>query len=495
MDVTYKDLLSINETRILLERASLASSSLRSYDESAIKRILQSVSSAALGSAHNLAKMAVEETGFGVVEDKVQKNTFAAKNVLDDVLAQSLIGIISRDEENGLWEVAVPMGIIAAIIPSTNPTSSTIFKTLICLAGRNAVVFSPHPNAANCIAETARICHEAAVNAGAPEGCIGWQTIPTLEGTSELMRHPLTSVILATGGSAMVKAAHASGKPAFGVGPGNVPVYVDRSADVEKAAMLILKGKCFDNGTICASEQSIVADTPIDEPLRKVLIDLGAFFVSSEYVDRLNSLVTPNGRLNPRIVGQPATRIAEWAGIPVPTTTRCLIVELEGVGSSYPLSCEKLSPILAYYTTEGWQAGCERCLELLAYGGQGHSLVIHARDMAVIERFALEKPVARLLVNVSGSQGAIGLDTYLSPSLTLGCGSAGGNITTDNVTAKHLVHIRRVSFGRDVLINKNQPDGSKTQQFADTRYANVPADEAEVIKNVVSKALSEEEYW
>jgi acetaldehyde dehydrogenase (acetylating) len=293
----------------------------------------------------------------------------------------------------------------------------------------------------------------------------------------------------------MVKAAYGSGKPAYGVGPGNVPAYVDRSADVKRAAELILNGKCFDNGTICASEQSVVADLPIDQQLHQAFIDAGTYFVPPDYINRLSSLVTPGGRLNSRIVGQDATRIAEWAGIPVPANTRCLIAELNGVGVKYPLSCEKLSPILSYYTADGWQAGCERCLELLAYGGQGHSLVIHANDIVVIERFALEKPVARLLVNVSGSQGAIGLTTNLTPSLTLGCGSAGGNITMDNVTARHLVQIRKVAFGRS-LAGKQKADSSEPIRIKSvTVKKQEPEYDQETIKQVVLNALAEEDYW
>jgi acetaldehyde dehydrogenase (acetylating) len=495
MDKLDKDLESIAETRRLVEESATAGKVLAQCDETTIHRILHAVADTSLDHARELAEMAAQETGFGVVEDKIAKNQFAAKNILDDVLKQKLIGIVKRDDAAGIWEIAVPMGVVAAIIPSTNPTSTAIFKILISLAGRNTVVLSPHPAARNCITYTADLCHRAAVAVGAPPGCIGWQTIPTLEGTAELMQHKKTAVILATGGSAMVHAAYSSGKPAFGVGPGNVPAYVDRSADVAQAAERILSSKCFDNGTICSSEQAIVADEPIDTQLRSELEKRGAYFIPREMIPALEAVVTPGGKLNPRVVGQPVQRIAEWAGITISTDSRCLIVELDGVGRDYPLSCEKLCPILAYYTASDWVSGCERCLEILAYGGKGHSLVIHAQDMAVIERFALEKPVGRLLVNTPSSQGAIGLSTNLTPSLTLGCGSAGGNITTDNVTARHLLQIRRVAFHKaaemaeegltKALVVVEPPPADATDQTA----------EEDIIRNAIARALAEEAWW
>jgi len=496
MDKWDSDLESIAETRRLVERAAAAGKILAQCDESTIHRILHAVADAALSRAQELAEIAVQETGFGVVEDKIAKNRFAAANVLDDVLTQKLIGIIKRDEQAGIWELAVPMGVVAAIIPSTNPTSTAIFKILISLAGRNTVVLSPHPAAKNCIARTADLCYRAALAVGAPEGCIGWQTLPTLEGTTELMHHRKTAVILATGGAAMVHAAYSSGKPAFGVGPGNVPAYVDRSGDIALAAERILASKCFDNGTICSSEQAIVADEPIDLQLRSELEKRGAYFLPQEMIPALEAVVTPGGKLNPRVVGQPCRQIADWAGILIPTGTRCMIVELDGVGKNYPLSCEKLCPILAYYTASNWVSGCERCLEILAYGGQGHSLVIHARDMDVIERFALEKPVGRLLVNASSSQGAIGLSTNLTPSLTLGCGSAGGNITTDNVTARHLVQIRRVAFDKSQAGVVDESFTPATPAIESSLAGeDEKAGEETIIRDAIAKALAEEAWW
>lgn len=496
MDKSDSDIESIAETRRLVEDAAQAGRILAQYDESTIQRILCAIADAALSHSEELAAMAVQETGFGVVEDKVAKNRFAAINVLNDVLAQKLIGIIKRDDNQGIWEIAVPMGVVAAIIPSTNPTSTTIFKILISLAGRNTIVLSPHPAAKNCIARTAELCYSAALAMGAPQGCIGWQTTPTLEGTTELMHHKKTAVILATGGAAMVHAAYSSGKPAFGVGPGNVPAYVDRSADVPLAAGRILASNCFDNGTICSSEQAIVADQPIDSQLRTELEKRGAYFLPREMIAALEALVTPGGRLNPRMVGQSCSQIAEWAGIAIPIGTRCLIVELDGVGKDYPLSCEKLCPILAYYTAADWVGGCERCLEILAYGGQGHSLVIHARDMQVIERFALEKPVGRLLVNTPASQGAIGLSTNLTPSFTLGCGSAGGNITTDNVTARHLVQIRRVAFDNSAIVLDECPVTTIPAAEQPPPVSNdEEIGEEALIRETIAKALAEEAWW
>jgi acetaldehyde dehydrogenase (acetylating) len=495
MDKLNSDLESIAETRRLVEVAYDAGKTLAQCEEPTVHRILKAVADAALTHARELAEMAVLETGFGIVEDKVAKNRFAATNVFNDVLEQKLVGIIQRDTISGIWEIAVPMGVVAAIIPSTNPTSTTIFKILISLAGRNTIVLSPHPAAKDCIAHTADLCYRAALAVGAPKGCISWQTLPTLEGTAELMHHKKTAVILATGGAAMVHAAYSSGKPAFGVGPGNVPAYVDRSADVAMAAEQILRSNCFDNGTICSSEQAIVADEPIDSCLRLELEKHGAYFLPHELIPSLEAVVAPGGKLNSRVVGKSCTQIADWAGIPIPTSTRCIIVGLEGVGRNYPLSCEKLCPVLAYYIASDWVSGCERCLQILAYGGQGHTLVIHAQDMAVIERFALEKPVGRLLVNTPSSQGAIGLTTNLTPSLTLGCGSAGGNITTDNVTARHLVQIRRVAFDSSVATVEESLATSTPQEEQFPVGEEEKAGDEEIIRETITKALAEETWW
>ena len=325
------------------------------------------------------------------------------------------------------------MGVVIGLVPTTNPTSTVIYKALIALKARNSIVFSPHPRAAKCTLEAARIMEEAAQSAGAPRGVVNCLTLTTKEATDELMHHPLTAVILATGGSAMVKAAYSAGKPAYGVGPGNVPAFIERTADVPKAVSDILASKTFDNGTICASEQAIIVEEVIAEQTIAELQRQGGYFLSDQELPLIEStVILANGGVNPKVVGQSPKVIAEMAGIKIPAGTRVLIGRLNGVGKKFPLSAEKLCPVLAFYVDKDWQQACERCFELLKYGGIGHSLVIHSQNQAVIMEFAMKKPVFRILVNTPSSQGAIGLTTGLTPALTLGCGTWGGSITADN---------------------------------------------------------------
>jgi len=424
-----------------------------------VDRVVEAVSREALAHAEELARLAVQETGFGRVEDKITKNTFAAREIFEDIRNLKTVGVVAEDPAQQVYEIAVPMGVVAGIIPSTNPTSTTIFKALISLKGRNAVVFSPHPAAKDCIAKTADILHAAAVLAGAPEGVVGCLRNPTQEATEELMRHRLTAVILATGGHGLVKAAYSSGKPAFGVGPGNVPAFIERTAQAAAAVELVLAGKCFDNGTVCASEQAVIVDRPLLEAVRTEFAARGAHFCSPAEKRLLDAAVVQGGRINPRIVGRDAAVIAELAGFKVPAETPCLVAELAAVGPQEPLSMEKLSPVLAFYVVDGWREGCERCIELLTFGGMGHSMVIHSQDQDVIMKFALEKPAFRILANTSGTHGAIGYATGLTPSFTLGCGTWGNNITTDNVTARHLINIKRLAFGtRPIRFTRAAPE-------------------------------------
>ena len=441
------DLRSIQEVRDLLRRADAAHRRFMAFSQEEVDRVVESMAQAALASARELAEDAVAETGFGRVEDKVVKNTVAARNVWESIRHLRSVGVVREDKTLGIVEIAVPMGVVAGIVPSTNPTSTTIFKSLISLKGRNAVVFSPHPSARRCIGKAADIMHDAAVRAGAPPGLVGCISEPTLEATRELMRHPLTAVILATGGHAMVKAAYSSGKPAFGVGPGNVPAFIERTADIPAAVEMVLAGKCFDNGTICASEQSIVVDAPAEAEVCRQLVRFGAWICSAEEKKLLEKTVVKNGGLNAAIVGRPAFQIASMAGFRVPEETTALVARLEDVGAAEPLSMEKLSPVLGFYVVDGWPEGCRMCIRILDFGGMGHSLSIHSRDEGIIRRFAEEKPVSRILANTPSTHGAIGYSSGLAPSLTLGCGAWGGNITSDNVTALHLVNIKRLAYG------------------------------------------------
>lgn len=446
MEVKDLDLLSIQEARTLVMNARQAQQKFTEFTQEEVDEIVRCMSEVAYRESERLAKMAVDETGFGVYEHKVIKNQFASRAVYESMKDTRTIGIINEDKEKRLFEIATPVGVIAALIPTTNPTSTTIFKALIAVKSGNSIVFSPHPSALKSIMETAKMLSDIAYKLGAPEGLIGCMSLPTQEGTAELMK--LSSLILATGGSAMVKAAYSSGTPALGVGPGNVPAFIERSADIPLAVKRILDSKTFDNGTICASEQAIVTENCIRDEVRKELVKQGACFLEGEASEKLAKLIQkPGGGLNPKIVGQKAVRLAQMAGINVPDATRVLICDQGGVGKTYPFSMEKLSPILAFYSEDNWHKACERCIELLKYGGIGHTLVIHSNNEEVIREFAVKKPVSRILVNTPSSQGAIGATTNLVPSLTLGCGALGGSATSDNVGVMHLVNIRRAAYG------------------------------------------------
>src|SRR5215831_2891305 len=440
-----KDLVSVQQARDLVEAAHQAQLEVARYDQAKIDRICEAMSKAALREAARLGAMAVEETGYGVPADKQEKNRFAAEDVWNYFRGLRTKGVVSESKD--VVEIASPRGVVAGIIPSTNPTSTAIFKILIAIKSRNAVVLSPHPSAAKCINETARVMREAGIKEGLPADAIGCMTPATIEGTEALMKHKLTAVILATGGIGLVRAAYSSGKPAFGVGPGNVPVFVERSADVAKAVQDILTGKCFDNGTICASEQSVVVDAPIESAVREQFKLQGGHFLSAGEAEQLAKIVaTPQRTLNPRIVGKSVEVIAGMADISVPPGTRCLMADVGGVGREYPLSMEKLSPILAFYVEDGIERSAARCNEILHYGGMGHTAGVHTRSREAAVRYGAEMPASRVTVNTPTTHGAIGFSTALPPSMTLGCGSWGGNVTSDNVSPLHLMDIKRVAF-------------------------------------------------
>ncbi|WP_350445881.1 acetaldehyde dehydrogenase (acetylating) [Anaeromonas frigoriresistens] len=443
-----KDLKSIQEVRILVEKAKEAQHILSKKSQEEIDKIVKAMADVAYKESDRLAKMAASETGFGVYEDKIIKNKFASKAVYEYIKDMKTIGIIDEDKENKILEIATPVGVIAGLIPSTNPTSTAIYKALIAVKSGNSIVFSPHPAATNCISEVVRVLQQEAKMAGAPEGILNSMTIPTMEGTAALMRHKDIALILATGGSAMVKEAYSSGTPALGVGPGNVPAFIERSADIPLAVKRIVESKTFDNGTICASEQAIVTEDCIKKQVKTELVKQRVYFLTGDEVDKVGRTIQDeSGRFNSSIAGRSAIKIAEMAGIKVPRDTKILIAEQKNVGKKYPFSREKLSPILALYSEEDWEKACEKCIELLNYGGLGHSLVIHSRNEDIIREFALKKPVSRILVNTPSSQGAIGASTNLAPSLTLGCGAVGGSATSDNVSPLNLINIRRMAYG------------------------------------------------
>jgi acetaldehyde dehydrogenase (acetylating) len=440
-----KDLQAIQAARDLVEAASRAQAVVAGFDQAKIDAICRSMATAAHSHSMRLATLAHEETGYGVPADKNVKNLFSAVDVHNYFRNLRTVGVV-RDT-GSVVEIASPRGVVAAIIPSTNPTSTAIFKILIAIKSRNAIALSPHPGATRCVVETVNVMREAGVKAGLPSEAIGCIELTTIEGTESLMKHKLTAVILATGGLGLVRAAYSSGKPAFGVGPGNVPAFIERTADAPKAVRDILAGKCFDNGTICASEQSVVVDAPLDREVRSQLVAQGAFFLNHSQADQLARLVvSPQRSLNPKIVGKPATTIAQMAGLNVPPNIRCLIAEVGGVGRDFPLSIEKLSPILAYYVVNGLEEGSRLCDEILHYGGMGHTASIHTRSRDAALRYGVLMPAARVVVNTPATHGAIGFSTALAPSMTLGCGSWGGNVTSDNISPLHLMDIKRVAF-------------------------------------------------
>jgi len=466
-----KDLVSVQQARDLVEAAHRAQSEVAQFDQAKIDRICEAMAAAALRDAARLGAMAVEETGYGVADDKREKNRFAAEDVWNYFRGLRTKGVVSESKD--VVEIASPRGVVAGVIPSTNPTSTAIFKILIAIKSRNAVVLSPHPSAAKCINETARVMKEAGIKEGLPTDAIGCMTSATIEGTEALMKHKQTAVILATGGIGLVRAAYSSGKPAFGVGPGNVPVCIERTADVPKAVQDILTGKCFDNGTICASEQAVVCDAPIEQAVREQFKAQGAHFLSAAEAEQLAKIVaTPQRSLNPAIVGKSVDVIAKMAGLTVPSGTRCLLADVGGVGREHPLSMEKLSPILAFYVVDGLPACVKRSQQILGYGGMGHTAGIHTRSREAAVQFGADMPASRITVNTPTTHGAIGFSTALPPSMTLGCGSWGGNVTSDNVGPLHLMDIKRVAFETRPVKSVRPAIGTQTQPSVSSKPIN-----------------------
>lgn len=472
---TDRDLTSIQEARALARRAREAGTQLAELSQEQIDAIVDAMAAAVTPQAEALARLAHEETGYGVVADKVQKNLFASEKVYRFIRPMKTVGVIGRLEDRKVIEIAEPFGVVCAIVPSTNPTSTAIYKILISLKARCAIVISPHPAAVRCISRVAEIMNEAARKAGAPDGSISWMTTVTLEGTQELMKARETAVILATGGMGLVRAAYSAGKPAYGVGPGNAPAYIERSADVPKAVRDIVTGKTFDNGVLCSSENSVVVDAPLVEEVKRQFVANGAHFLSAAEIDAVGKvLVSPQRLPNPALVGRPATYIAQQAGITVAPSTRVLIAELAGVGRDYPLSIEKLCPVLSFYVVSDWREGCERCKQILRYGGMGHTMSIHSRNDEVILQFGLKKPAYRIVVNTPTTHGSIGLTTGLDPAMTLGCGGFGGNITSDNISPRHLINVKRLAYEVTPAVTRTAQTAT-TEAVASTSLPKAPA--------------------
>jgi acetaldehyde dehydrogenase (acetylating) len=487
---TDRDLASIAEARALARRAKQAQAQLAELSQERIDAIVDAMAAAVAPQSEALARLAVEETGYGVVADKVQKNDFSAGRVYQFIRPMRTVGVLQRLEDRKVIEIAEPFGVVAAIVPSTNPTSTAIYKILISLKARCAIVISPHPSATWCINRVAEIMNEAARGAGAPEGSINWMTTVTLEGTQELMKSRDVGVILATGGMGLVRAAYSSGKPAYGVGPGNAPCYIESSADTRKAVSDIVIGKTFDNGLLCSSPNSVVVDAGIAEEVKREFVNQDAYFLNKEEIDAVAKvLVSPQRLTNPAVVGRPAAFIAEKAGISVPTETRVLIAELAGVGRDYPLSIEKLCPVLSFYVVEDWRAGCQRCIEILRYGGMGHTMSIHSRNDRIILEFGLKKPAFRIVVNTPTSHGSIGLTTGLDPAMTLGCGGWGGNITSDNITPRHLLNVKRVAY--EITPANTTDDRRPSSQAATVRRSDTQSPAVRTESGISPGVLSE----
>ena len=452
---TDRDLASIAEARALARRAKQAWLEVAEFDQARIDAIVDAMAAAATAQAEAFARLAVEETGYGVVEDKVQKNLFSSEKVYQFIRPMKTVGVIARHDDRRVVEIAEPFGVVAAVIPTTNPTSTAIYKILISLKARCTIVLSPHPSAVKCITRVAEVMEEAARRAGAPPGSINWMTTVTLEGTQELMKHRDVAVILATGGMGLVRAAYSAGKPAYGVGPGNAPAFIERTANLRKAVHDVITGKTFDNGVLCSSENSVVVDEPIAEEVKREFVAQGGYFMNKAESDAVaRVLVTPQRLPNPALVGKSAVFIAGKCGVTVPPETRVLLAPLDGVGRDYPLSVEKLCPVLSYYVVKDWREGCERCKQILRYGGMGHTMSIHSQNEQVILEFGLHKPAFRIVVNSPTTHGSVGLSTGLDPAMTLGCGGYGGNITSDNISPRHLLNIKRLAYEVSPVVSR-----------------------------------------
>ncbi|EGA89415.1 acetaldehyde dehydrogenase [Planococcus donghaensis MPA1U2] len=492
------DLLALQEMRSAVKQAKQAQLTYMDFTQEQVDRIVKAVADAAFEKSAELGELAVKETGMGVAAHKKIKNEVGSKAVYESIKDLKTVGVVGEDKVNKVVEIAAPFGVIAAIIPTTNPTSTAFFKTLIALKTRNAIVVSPHPYAIQCTHEALKVCDQAAVAAGAPEGLIQCLTMSSMDATQQLMKHKDIDLIVATGGGGLVKAAYSSGKPAYGVGPGNVPVYIERSAKIGKAVEDIINSKSFDYGTICATEQAMVIDRNVVELVKRELKKNDAYILNDEEKALMEKVISPiPGKVNPEIVGKSPQRIAHLAGISLPEGTRVIVGLETEVGKNVPFSLEKLSPVFAMYVAKDVAHAKELCLSLLNLGGRGHSLSIHTETDAIAREFALEMPVSRILVNTMSSVGAVGGTTGLMPSMTLGCGTFGGNITSDNLSAKHLLNIKRMAYGiKEVQLPKHQEQTSEVNedQVVSSVIQNVGSNDEvdpKMVKDLVSEILKQ----
>ena len=448
MQLYDKDLLSVQEVRDLVEKAKAAQQELAQKSQAEVDAIVASIAKAGVRNAERLAQMANEDTGFGKVADKVIKNIFGSQMVYEHIKDMKTIGILDRDEANKTYTIAAPVGVIAGLIPSTNPTSTAFYKSEISIKAGNAIVFSPHPSALRSISEAIKVIRQAIAEAGGNENLVSCISLPTMQATDNLMKHPDVALILATGGSAMVRAAYSSGTPAIGVGPGNGPAYIEKTADLPLAVKRIMDSKTFDYGTICASEQSVVCDDDMAEAVQKEMEKQGAYFLSDEERLKLGKyILRANGTMNPAIVGKSPQVIGELAGINVPASAKVIVAKEDGIGKGHPYSNEKLAPILAFYTAPDYKAIAKLCDEILRYEGAGHTFSMHTKDDRMVEYFAERMPASRIIINSPSALGGIGASTALMPALTLGCGAIGGSATSENVGPMNLLNLKHVAYG------------------------------------------------
>ncbi|MBL1224671.1 acetaldehyde dehydrogenase (acetylating) [Enterococcus sp. BWR-S5] len=479
------DLESIQEARTLARKGKKAQTELAHFTANQIDTIIRKMVETAQENAVLLAKMAVEETGFGKVEDKIFKNHHASTELYQFIKDMKTVGVIKDDPERKIIEIAEPMGLLMGIIPSTNPTSTVIYKAIISIKARNGIVISPHPSALKATMKAAQLMNDAAVSAGAPDNIVTCISKPSMQATNELMRSEEVALIIATGGAAMVKAAYSVGKPALGVGPGNVPSYIEKTADIKQAVADIIASKTFDNGTICASEQAVIVEEELESQVVSEFQRQGGYFMTEEETAKVSQKLFVKGHaMNARLVGRSPKVIAEAAGISIPDGTKVLLGRQNGVGEGYPLSYEKLTTVLGFYTVKDWEEACETSIALLNNGGVGHSFAIHTQDRELLMKFA-EKPVFRILVNTGSTQGGVGASTAISPAFTLGCGTWGGSATSDNVTPEHLINIKRMACGIKPINNpyaENQYSTVQTTQRTNAQSADMES----LIKELVS---------
>ncbi len=463
------DLRALQETRDLVQRARAAMDRIRDWDQSRTDQVVAAMAEAGARAAGELARLAVEETGIGRVHYKILKNLFGSEGIWESIRDEKTVGVISRDSQGRVLEVAAPSGVIAGIIPTTNPTSTALGKSLIAVKGKNAIVISPHPRAKRCIMEAVEVLRRALERMGVPADLVTCASNPTIESTGALMKHKHVALILSTGGPGLVKASYSSGKPAYGVGPGNVPVYIDRSANVAEAARWIIASQSFDNATLCCSEQALVLDRPIASRLLEEMQRRGAHLCSDDERAKLERYANQDGHMNADMVGVDPAKFCAAAGFRVPPSTSVVLAHQDGVGREHPLSIEILCPLLSIHVVDGWEEGCRVSKDILHFGGLGHTVGVWARDNDVLEAWFLDKPGSRIVANGPTAQGAVGYSSNLVPSMSLGCGPAAGNITSDNISARHLVTIKRVAWVRNDWIAGHDRDHERARELGGER--------------------------